>query len=281
MAKNQGLTPDDRVKLKTLDTLLNSDVPRSHTIVAALIIQHWCEEHNVFQSQLVMRAERWRRQHIKLKQQWRRGEFGVFNDLMRILELPGDIEPGVRAPKKSRTKKITQPSLLPKAPSGMISDKEVAGFLKMLDADGISDIFDPGNYIHDNTVFRPPLILLDGKSIFFDDIWSMYHNSTIKRNWDPEDRSPEIAMALDCVLLIIHKEKKWTRPIADRHLVRLPWGHPWKTTTTGRPGWNASLHILNEIGMIKRHHGQTWHLSKDACVATRIQIVEIWLNKLL
>lgn len=260
MPKNQGLTPDDRVKLKTLDTLLGSDVPRSHTIVAALIIQHWCEEHNAFQGQLIMRAERWRRRHIQLRQQWRKSEDGIFSDLMRILELPGDIEPGVRAPMKRRTKRLTQPSLLPNAPSGMITDKEAAGFLKMLDADGISDVFDPGNYIHDNTVFRPPLILIGDKSIFFDDVWPMYINAAIERPWDREVRTPEIAFAIDYVLMIIQKEKKWTWPIADRYLVRLPWGHPWKTTTTGRPGWDASLQILSESEMIENHHGQTWKL---------------------
>ena len=261
MAKNQGLTPDDRVKLKTLDTLLSSDVPRSHTIVAVLIVQYWCEEHNAFQGQLIMRAERWRRRHIQLRRHWQRGEFGIYSDLMRILELPGDIEPGVRAPKKSRTKRIIQPSLLPKAPTGMITDDEAAGFLKMLDADGISDVFDPGNNILNNTVFRPPLILLGDKSTFFDDVWPMYLNATIERPWDPEDRSPEIAFAIDYVLLIIQKEKKWTWPIADRYLVRLPWGHPWKPTTTGRPGWDASFRILSEAGMIEKHHGQTWRIA--------------------
>lgn len=263
MAKSQGLTPDDRVKLKTLDTLFCSDAPRSHTIVAALIVQHWCEEHGVFQSQLVMRAERWRRQHIKLKRQWRKNEDGIFSDLMRILELPDDIEPGVRAPQKKRTNRIIQPSLLPKAPTGMITDEETAGFLKMLDADGISDVFDPGNYIHDNTVFRPPLILLDGGSIFFDDIWPKYRDGIIERSWDPKDRAPEIALAIDYVLLIIQKEKKWTWPIADRYLVRLPWGHPWKTTTTGRPGWEASLRILSGNGLVEKHHGQTWQFSNS------------------
>ena len=277
MAKNQGLTPDDRVKLKTLDTLLESDVPRSHTIAAALIVQHWCEEHNVFQSQLIMRAKRWRRQHIQLRKQWRRGEFGVFSDLMRILELPGDIEPGVRAPQKRRTKRLIKPSLLSKAPSGMITDEEAAGFLKMLNADGISDVFDPGNYIHDNTVFRPPLILIEGKSIFFDDIWPMYRDSTIERSWDPEDRSPEIAMALDYVLLIIHKEKKWTWPVADRYLVRLPWGHPWKTTSEGRPGWEASLRILGENGMIEKHHGQTWTHAEQQKLLVSNTIKSKWM----
>ncbi|MBL4808641.1 MAG: hypothetical protein JKY43_01110 [Phycisphaerales bacterium] len=278
MAKNQGLTPDDRVKLKTLDTLLESDVPRSHTIVAALIVKHWCEEHNVFQSQLVMRAERWRRQHIELNQQWRKGQKGIFSDLMRILELPDDIEPGVRASKKRRTKRITQPSLLPKAPSGMITDKEASSFLKMLDEDGISDVFDPGNYIHDNTVFRPPLIFLDGKSIFFDDIWPMYRDGNIKRSWDSQNRSPEIALALDYVLMIIHKEKKWTWQVADRYLVRLPWGHPWKLTHQGRPGWVASLQILSENGMIEKHHGQTWKLRSGGCQIVSGLVCSAWVN---
>jgi len=262
MAKENGLTKAQRTHLKTLDTLLDSDVPRSHTIVATLIVQHWNEEHNAFQGQLVMRAERWRRQHIKLKRQWRKSEDGIFSNLMRILELPGDIAPGVRAPQKRLTKRLTQPSILPKAPTGMITEEESVTFLKMLDADGISDVFNPGNYIHDNTVFRPPLILLDGKSIFFDDVWPMYRDGTIERSWDPEDRSPEIAFAIDYVLLIIQKEKKWTWPIADRYLVRLPWGHPWKVTHAGRPGWNASIRILSDICLIEKHHGQTWRISK-------------------
>ncbi len=263
MAKDKGLTKAQRTRLKTLDTLLDSDIPRSHIIVATLIVQHWCEDHNAFQGQLVVRAERWRRRHLQLRQQWRRCELGVFNDLMRILELPGDIEPGVRAPKKRRTKRLTQPSLLPKAPSGMISDEEASGFLKMLEDEGISDVFDPGNYIQNNTVFRPPLILLDSKSIFFDHVWPMYLNATIERTWDPECRAPEIAFATDYVLLIIQKEKKWTWPIADRYFVRLPWGHPWKTTLKGRPGWDESYKTLSEIGMIEKHHGQTWVMTKS------------------
>lgn len=276
MAKDKGLTKAQRTRLKTLDTLLDSDVPRSHIIVATLIVQHWCEEHNVFQSQLIMPAERWRRRHIQLRQQWRRCELGVFNDLMRILELPGDIEPGVRTPKKSRVKIIPQPSLLPKTPIGVITDEEAAGFLKMLDTDGINDVFDPGNYINNNTVFRPPLILLEGKSIFFGDIWPMYLNGNIERPWDPENRSPDIALAMDYVLLILQKEKKWTRPIANRYLVRLPWGHPWKTTTTGRPGWDASLGILSDSGMIEKHHGQTWRFTEQGKIAASMQITPAW-----
>ncbi len=278
MAKDKGLTKAQRTRLKTLDTLLDSDVPRSHIIVATLIAQHWCEDHNAFQGQLVVRAERWRRRHVQLRQQWRRCEQGVFNDLMRILELPGDIEPGVRAPNTKRTKRITQPSLRPKAPSGMITDEESADFLKMLDTDGISDIFDPGNHINDNTVFRPPLILIDGKSIYFDDIWPMYRDNTIERSWDTKDRSPEIAMALDYVLLIIHKEKKWTWPIADRYLVRLPWGHPWKLTPLGRPGWDASLRILSEIEMIENHHGQTWILRNKLYDMVNRTLPTLWIQ---
>jgi hypothetical protein len=158
----------------------------------------------------------------------------------------------------------------------MITVEEVATFLKMLDADGIGDVFNPGNYIHDNTVFRPPLILLDDKSIFFDDIWPIYCDSTIERCWDPEDRSPEIALAIDYVLLVIHKEKKWTWPIADRYLVRLPWGHPWKTTHTGRPGWDASFRILSKNGMIENHHGQTWKLTTTAHKQTVDQVFRFW-----
>lgn len=278
MAKENGLTKAQRTHLKTLDTLLDSDIPRSHTIVATLIVQHWNEEHNAFQGQLVMRAERWRRRHIHLRQQWRRGEFGVFSDLMRILELPGDIEPGVRAPKKSRAKRVPQRSLLPKTPRGMITDEEAAGFLKMLNDDGISDIFDPANRILDNTVFRPPLILLDGKSIFFNDVWPMYRDGTIERPWDPEDRAPEIAFAIDYVLLIIHKEKKWTWPIADRYMIRLPWGHPWKLTHKGRPGWDASVQIMDENGMIEKQHGQTWVHAGSAKAISRLAIERMWVS---
>jgi len=278
MAKDKGLTKEQRTRLKTLDTLLDSDVPRSHIIVATLIVQHWCEVHNAFQSQLIVRAERWRRRHIQLRQQWRRCELGVFNDLMRILELPGDIEPGVRAPMKSRAKRIPQPSLQRKAPWGMITNEEAAGFLKMLDAYGISDVFDPSNYINNNTVFLPPLILLGGKSIFFDDIWPMYRDGNIERPWDPENRSPYIALAMDYVLLIIEKEKKWTWPIADRYLVRLPWGHPWKTTTTGRPGWEASLGILNGCEMIENHHGQTWKLRNELYDLANRTLPMLWIQ---
>ena len=133
MAKNQGLTPDDRVKLKTLDTLLESDIPRSHTIVAALIVQHWSDEHGVFQSQLVMRAERWRRQHIRSQNTngVRARSSAIFGDLMRMIETSR--RPMLnRLPQHQRRdtpSAITQPSLLPKAPNGMITDEGSRWFL--------------------------------------------------------------------------------------------------------------------------------------------------------
>lgn len=120
--------------------------------------------------------------------------------------------------------------------------------------------------------------MLDGKSIFFDDIWPMYHDGTIERSLDPKDRSPEIALALDYVLLIIHKEQKWTSPIANRYFIRLPWAHPWKATHAGRPGWDALLRILSESGMIERHHGQTWMLKDKMPRLVAEQAISMWAN---
>ena len=106
----------------------------------------------------------------------------------------------------------------------------------------------------------------------------MYRDGTIERSWDPKDSSPEIALALDYVLLIIHKEKKWTWPIADRYLVRLPWGHPWKGSHLGRPGWDASLRILSENGMIEKHHGQTWRLKDKMSRVVAEQTLSKWVK---
>jgi len=106
----------------------------------------------------------------------------------------------------------------------------------------------------------------------------MYRNGQIERSWDPENRSPDIALGMDYVLLTIQKEKKSTRPIATRYLVRLPWGHPWKTTTSDRPGWDASLHILSECGMIEKHHGQTWKLRNELYDLINRTLPMLWIQ---
>lgn len=261
MANDQGLTQAQRITLKSLDSILASANHASHVSAAELIIKHWSEKHSAFQGQLIIRVERWRRKHLEIQERWRTAEEGVFGELLRIIRLPDDAESETSKPKMNRANGTAAPSRQAFAPSGAISDKEVSDFIAMLNEEGISDIFDPANRIIENAVFRPPLILLDGKSIFFDDVWPMYRNRTFNRSWDPNERTPEIALGIDYVLLIIQQEKKWTWPIADRYLVRLPWGHAWKATQKGRPGWSESIRILSEIGLIEKHHGQTWRLS--------------------
>lgn len=278
MTKDHGLIQAQRIILKSLDSILASANHASHVSAAELIIKHWSEVHSTFQGQFIIRVERWRRKHLEIQERWRTAEEGVFGELLRIIRLPGENEPALPGRKKDRAKGTAAPSRQAFAPNGAISDKEVGDFMAMLKEEGISDIFDPANRIIENAVLRPPLILLDGKSIFFDDVWPMYRNRTFNRSWDPNERTPEIALGMDYVLLIIQQEKKWTWPIADRYLIRLPWGHPWKTTVDGRPGWEVSLRILSEIGLISRHHRQTWKLSGISQQKHICDIAQIWIH---
>lgn len=156
-----------------------------------------------------------------------------------------------------------------------IRDDEVAKFLRLIEGEGISVVFDPGVSVTNDVVFRPSLITLDGVRVYHEQIAPVYERGEIKRVWDPDKRPPAIALAFDYALLIVAKERKWTWMICDRHFERLPWGHPCKAGPEGRPGWRLVTAALEGAGLNERRRGQTWRLTAQGKQAAA-QAFHIW-----
>jgi len=123
-----------------LDGVLLQTSPEAHVMAAVQITTLWSEQHSDFQSQLVKRAEHWRQRQVRVGESWR-DRTGACDRLMELLAVPGDIAPGVRAPRKGTKKKPSRRH--PKAP---ISDEEVRRFLELIDEEGLDACSTPGYY---------------------------------------------------------------------------------------------------------------------------------------
>ena len=182
------------------------------------------------------------------------------------------------APRRPRPKRgpMVRPSRAAHYPATKMTDEEVERFLKLIDEEGLDAVFDPGNSVTiDDVLFRPPLVVIDGVGVHHEDIAPKYDAGKIKREWDASRTSPAWALAADLTLIVMQRERKWTWQIADRYYKRLPWGHPAKTTPTGRPGWKRITGMLSKQGLIERKSGHTWRLT-DAGRDVAGFLVEAW-----
>ncbi len=272
MTSPQGLTDSQRAILMAIDSVLVQATPGSHVLAAQQIRQLWSEQYSVFQSQLVMRAESWRRRQIKIMHPLPDPNRDC-ERLMSLLALPGDVSPGVpaprrtarRGPKQCEVRKIRRP----------ITDAEIERFLDLIEAEGISAVFDPGVSVIDDNLFLPPLLVIDGVGVFYDQIAPAYDRGEVRRQWDASKTPPAWALAADLTLIGMLRERKWTWQIADRYYKRLPWGHPAKTTPIGRPGWKRITGTLSTQRLIERKSSQTWRLT-DAGVSVAGFLSDTW-----
>lgn len=274
MSASPGLTESQRALLMAVDAVMVQGTPHAHVLAARQIVSLWSEQHSVFQSQLITRAEFWRRRQIKLTNPVP-DPSGDCGRLMNLIALPSDASPGVparrrntkRGPGRPDARKLRKP----------ITDAEVERFMDLLDREGIDTVFDPNVTVVHGTAFRRPLIVLEQVPVQYESIIRPYELGTIERGWDTKDRAPEVAVAFDLVLLATSQAGKWTWQIADQRLGLLPQDHPYRSFAGERPGWKPLTRMLEMQGLIERRRGHTWRLSGPAKDIVIEQLAPTWL----
>jgi hypothetical protein len=289
MPGDPGISDAEAAWLLAIDALLVQDTPRAHALTAGRIFDLWGNGSFAFQQALRERAEAWRERHTKMIMlTLDRG-----SPCHRLSELlkssgPGSPKPDLsgssssttppprRKPGKPAKRGGVTPSRQTYMPMKSITDAEAARFMELIEAEGISVVFDPGVSVsRDDEVFKPPLIMLDGKGVRYEQIAPAYERGEIEQGWDEDQAPPAWALAIDLTLIVMMREKRWTWQVADRTYTRLPWGHPAKTTPAGRPGWKKITGVLSRRGLIERKSGQTWRLTDAGKVVAR-QVEEAW-----
>lgn len=284
--KNDGELSDvEKSWLVAIDALLVQNTANAHAMVAERIADLWGTGGAVFRHQLRERAAVWRRRHGQLTML----VADTAGPCHRLIGLMGSTQAGPKppgppkqpgAPKRSRrgSSRPVRPSYRGHGPIGRIQDDEVEKFLRLIEGEGISGVFDPGvSVLSGDVLFRPPLITLDGVRVYHDQIAPVYERWEIERVWDPGERPPAIALAMDLALLVIGRERKWTWVICDRHFERLPWGHPCKAGPEGRPGWKIVTAALERAGLVERRRGQTWKPSRETCRLVDNHLSPTWI----
>lgn len=268
MANGPELSDVEKAWLISIDSVLVQSTPQAHAVAAGKIVDLWDSGGPAFQYELIQRAAAWRNRQSQLVMM-AMDQAGPCQQLLGLMGDQGnkgaDTKPKTkRKPVLRRTKAnvVVMPSRRQHTPVQQITDAEAKKFMELLDAEGIKEVFDPGVSILDDKLFRPPLIILDKVSMFYEDISPAYERGDIDRPWDPAQREPSIALAFDLALLVMLRERRWTWVISDRHFSRLPWQHPCKVTPTGRPGWKLITGLLSKAGLIEQRTSQTWRLTK-------------------
>ena len=281
---DDGLTDVEKAMLISLDALLMQHSNNAHAVTAGRIADLWGGGGKVFQRELSDRAELWKKRHLEVLRM-AGDESSPCKRLMQLMSNPTGVDldssPPPKTPRRSRSKRptIVRPSWTSRRAAGEMTDKEVQKFLELIDVEGISSVFDPGVCVMpDGVLLRPPLIVLDGTAVQYDDVAPLYERGEIERPWDPDNRVPEMALAFDFALLVIQREKKWTWPISDNYFRRLPWTHECKLTPEGRPGWKRITPLLEKAGLIERLRGQTWRLSREVLEVVRDTVTPQWIK---
>lgn len=274
---DEKLTDIERAWLVSLDALLVQTTVDAHGALAGRFIDLWDSGGPTFRAELAKRASLWRQRHAKV-QQIILNSHGACERLVRLM---GDSRPSQQVPKKTNSKPQSDrvmPSTRQFGPVRQISDEEVKQFMDLLDAEGISVLFDPGvSFTTKGELYKPPLIRLDGTPVYYERIAPTYERGVIERVWDPLGCEPAIALAFDLALLAIAKEEKWTWVVCDRYFARLNWGHPCKVTPEGRPGWKLITGLLDRSGLIERRSGQTWRLNRNARTIIIDHLLPTWV----
>lgn len=282
--KNDGELSDvEKSWLVAIDALLVQNTANAHAMVAERIVDLWGTGGAVFRHQLRERAAVWRRRHGQLTML----VADTAGPCHRLIGLMGSSPPQGKPPKatksdapkrpRQRSSRPVRPSYRGHGPIGRIEDEEVEKFMGLIEGEGISGVFDPGvSIMSGDVLFRPPLITLDGVRVYHEQIAPVYERGKIERVWDPGERPPAIALAMDLALLVIGRERKWTWVVSDRYLRRLPWGHPCKMTPEGRPGWPLLTDMLEYAGFIERRRGQTWRLTPEARHIIAVDLSPQW-----
>jgi len=277
--KQNRLTQTQRKILKAIDQILDDGTIANLQLSAKQIAKLWNEEHTTFQSQLIMRAVRWQRIYTKTLDQYSKVSTDEVTALLKLIHVPGVDPPLIDNGQRSKQvrRPVVVPSISNRTPKTKICAEEMERFQLLIENESFIDIFDHGNSILRDKLFRPSLIRLGDQAVMYDQVWPWYQHGLVQRPWDSEERSPEIALALDYVLLIILIETKWTWMVCEKYLMRLPWGHPMKTTVQGRPGWKVSISLLSSMSLIQLRSGQTWELTESGRQVS-IDLKEYWKN---
>lgn len=263
-----SLSDIEKAWLVSIDALLMHSSPQGHAVTAGRIVDLWGAGGTEFQKQLARRADMWRKRHMQVLQMAGDGA-GPCHRLLQLIDTPTTVD--LKAPPppppspRPRRRRNREPIIRPSCRNlhrKQMSDGEVEKFLKLIDEEGLDAVFDPGNSVtSEDVLFRPPLVVIAGVGVQYEDIAPKYDAGEIERPWDTSKTSPAWALAADLTLIVMLRERKWTWQIADRYYKRLPWGHPAKTTPTGRPGWKKITGMLSKQGLIERKSGQTWRLT--------------------
>lgn len=278
MDDKDALTEIERAWLIKIDAQMIQMNPNDHAAAAASIGELWNKGRPAFQRQLDRRAGAWLHRQRQMEIMTT-DDAGPCRRLLQLINGREERKLQQHLSKESRKpRKIVKPSTRQFGPDREMSDEEVQEFLKLLDAEGISVIFDPGvSFTTKGELYKPPLIRLGGKAIHHEQIWPAYERGEIERVWDPVKCEPPIGLAFDLALLAIAQEKKWTWVISDRYFGRLQWGHPCKVTPEGRPGWKLITGLLNSAGLIQRWRGQTWRLTREARPVVAEHLLPTWV----
>lgn len=278
---NDGLSDIEKAWLVGIDALLMHGSPQGHAVTAGRIVDLWGAGGVEFQKELERRSDVWQKRHGQMVTMV--GD--TSGPCQRLMQLMGNstkvnLKPSPPpAPRRPRPKRgpAVRPSRATHYPAKKMTDEEVRKFLDLVEAEGISSVFDPGvSVMPDDVLFRPPLITIDGAGVFYDQIAPAYDRGEIERVWDPNERAPEISLAFDYALLVMQREGRWTWQICDNYFKRLPWGHPCKLTPAGRPGWKLITRPLEETGLVARRRGQTWRLTADVRDAIQDLLMPQW-----
>ena len=278
---NDGLTDIEKAWLVGIDALLMHGAPQGHVVTAGRIVDLWGAGGVEFQKELERRSDVWRKRHMQVLQMAGDGA-GPCQRLMQLMGFPGSMNlKDTRTPSPPRRlrpkrRPVVRPSRAAHYPAREMTDEEVQKFLDLIDSEGLDAVFDPGNSVtSDDVLFRPPLVVIDGVGVHHEEIAPKYDGGTVERHWDASKTPPAWALAADLTLIVLLRERKWTWQIADRYYKRLPWGHPAKTTPTGRPGWKRITGMLSKQGLIERKSGQTWRLT-DAGMSVAGFLTDTW-----